>query len=812
MLKIRLFIGLTLVMATVMFAADVSWKDADSSGLWSDGTKWSTGAKPQAGDRPVLDKNNIVVTRTAADANDVFNVFNGPGVTATNVVLNIEGGSMIVNRVSPSNETFRTAYGTGSSGRVNMSGGFMEVGDFVAGLGDYQVARNGIGELFMTGGEIRIARYLTVGAASSGRGHVKIYDDAVIRVGNSMFRGSTSYSRVDVGGGQLIFAGDKRTHVATWRTGGWLVAYDGHPRAEFVITYDATANETVVTSTLPDLNLAYNPSPANGSLVVRNDLTQLAWSAGDNATEHHIYFGLDYDDVDNADVTDTTGIFKGVQPLAQSSYPLSGPLELGQVYYWRVDQSDGQQIWKGEVWSFDLNNFVVVDNMDSYLSATEQWQISGSGSLSLNTDVKRSAPQSLKIDFWGSNVVVSREFDSPQDWTFENVAALFMAFKGTDYNPLTPILVKLVDVSNNSATAEYSDPNKLTDDQTYLPWNHLNVSLADFSGVDLTNVKKISIELTNPLAGTGTIYVDDIQLFIPRCITSMGNYSGDLNGDCLVDIDDFIVLASDWLKSDTQGYGLVGNWKFTEGSGSLAADSSLLGNDGTLLGTPTWTTGHAGGGALDFTAVGQGVRIPNSGSISVGRGDFTLSAWVITRSLYTGTKGGIIFKGKDSNDKEYAFSIGDSRLYLDIESNGDNGYSRTNQYVINEWTWQHVATTFDSQTMKVAFYVNGSLVPNERDMIFNLPRYQNDDLYIGIGSYSGWQFNGRIEDPRIYDQKLSAAEIAALAQGTEPTITPVVRPLISVADINDDGIVDPDDIIEMSASWVQDMYMWPVTE
>jgi len=38
------------------------------------------------------------------------------------------------------------------------------------------------------------------------------------------------------------------------------------------------------------------------------------------------------------------------------------------------------------------------------------------------------------------------------------------------------------------------------------------------------------------------------------------------------------------LSRDT---GLVGHWKFDEGTGTIAYDSSGYGNDGILTGTPT---------------------------------------------------------------------------------------------------------------------------------------------------------------------------------------------------------------------------------
>src|SRR5690349_13286390 len=66
----------------------------------------------------------------------------------------------------------------------------------------------------------------------------------------------------------------------------------------------------------------------------------------------------------------------------------------------------------------------------------------------------------------------------------------------------------------------------------------------------------------------------------------------------------------------------VGLWRFNEGSGTNAADSSGFGNNGTLTGengnVPAWVAGQAGfGGALRFTNDGLDhayVDIPGSSS------------------------------------------------------------------------------------------------------------------------------------------------------------------------------------------------------
>ncbi|UCC23546.1 MAG: hypothetical protein JSW23_05705 [Planctomycetota bacterium] len=102
---------------------------------------------------------------------------------------------------------------------------------------------------------------------------------------------------------------------------------------------------------------AYDPNPGDGAELVSKNPT-LKWTPGLWAAEHEVYFGADETAVANADSSDTTGIYKGVQE--PNYYTPSGPLVLGQTYYWKITEVNstppGGEIpappWEGDVWSF----------------------------------------------------------------------------------------------------------------------------------------------------------------------------------------------------------------------------------------------------------------------------------------------------------------------------------------------------------------------------------------------------------------------------------------------------------------------------
>ena len=66
----------------------------------------------------------------------------------------------------------------------------------------------------------------------------------------------------------------------------------------------------------------------------------------------------------------------------------------------------------------------------------------------------------------------------------------------------------------------------------------------------------------------------------------------------LIYLVSLVVVLSIALTSTTKAE-LVGWWRFDEGSGTIANDSSGNGNDGTFNGDPQWVVGYFGG-ALEF--------------------------------------------------------------------------------------------------------------------------------------------------------------------------------------------------------------------
>ncbi len=85
----------------------------------------------------------------------------------------------------------------------------------------------------------------------------------------------------------------------------------------------------------------YAPDPVDGAEFIDLNV-QLSWTIGFGAKLHYIVFGEDFDEVSNA--------AEGT-PNGTTNYN-PGSLKMAKTYYWRVDEFDGADTHKGQVWSF----------------------------------------------------------------------------------------------------------------------------------------------------------------------------------------------------------------------------------------------------------------------------------------------------------------------------------------------------------------------------------------------------------------------------------------------------------------------------
>lgn len=208
--------------------------------------------------------------------------------------------------------------------------------------------------------------------------------------------------------------------------------------------------------------------------------------------------------------------------------------------------------------------------------------------------------------------------------------------------------------------------------------------------------------------------------------------------------------------------GLVGWWKFDEGTGTIAADSSGTGNDGTLHGPVEWTPDGKINGALAFTGPYNYVYVENDASLNPTR-EITLAAWI--NPSWTGNNR-IIQKAPEGTDGQYRLikeGGNNIRLHLQPAAN----FEITGNIPPNgEWT--HLAATYDHRMIRV--YYDAAVVG---ETAFNDDLTTSDGpLFIGnkwSQAPAGDEFNGIMDDVRIYNRALTQSELSLL--GGDPTAT-----------------------------------------
>ncbi|MFO0797558.1 MAG: LamG-like jellyroll fold domain-containing protein [Gemmataceae bacterium] len=168
-----------------------------------------------------------------------------------------------------------------------------------------------------------------------------------------------------------------------------------------------------------------------------------------------------------------------------------------------------------------------------------------------------------------------------------------------------------------------------------------------------------------------------------------------------------------------------------------------------------------------FTAgyFGQAFSFTGSNYVTINRSvqnDFTLAAWIKTTAAGTGTQfyngnplitaevGGVTNDfGTTVINGKFAFGVG----------NPDQTIQSTTS--VNDNTWHHVAAVRQGTTIRV--YVDGVL-ENTLTGANGGTLSANANITIGRDLVNGIGFPGLVDDVRVYDNALTGAEVASLAQ------------------------------------------------
>ena len=205
----------------------------------------------------------------------------------------------------------------------------------------------------------------------------------------------------------------------------------------------------------------------------------------------------------------------------------------------------------------------------------------------------------------------------------------------------------------------------------------------------------------------------------------------------------------------TEHVGPVAAYNFNAGTGTVLVDTTGNGHDGAIAGA-TWSGSGYFGSALSFDGINNWVTVADADALDLTTG-MTLMAWVRpkvlgdwrtvllkeTAGLPNGLSYGLYGHDPQANRPDVFVNTGGS----------DQSAAGTAKLPVNAWT--HLTATYDGLNLRL--YVNGVLTATRT--VTNSLRLTGNPLRIGGNAVWGEFFNGLIDEVRVYDRALSAAEI-----------------------------------------------------
>ena len=217
--------------------------------------------------------------------------------------------------------------------------------------------------------------------------------------------------------------------------------------------------------------------------------------------------------------------------------------------------------------------------------------------------------------------------------------------------------------------------------------------------------------------------------------------------------------------------GLIAHWKLDETSGTTAYDSAGS-NDGTLVGSPAWVAPGAPGlnpaGALDFPGGTHYVDCGNDTSLDI-TGSRSASAWIRVDNwadpAVSNSWDEIVSKGDmEGNFDIIRWSKSDQMGFYVAGANAVQGSTS-----VKDGLWHLVTGVYDNPAGTLALYIDGVLdgtATCDPDLVIgvNTANVRINGLHMPSDpSYDEVRhIDGTIDDVRIYNRALSAADVQAL--------------------------------------------------
>ncbi len=219
--------------------------------------------------------------------------------------------------------------------------------------------------------------------------------------------------------------------------------------------------------------------------------------------------------------------------------------------------------------------------------------------------------------------------------------------------------------------------------------------------------------------------------------------------------------------------GLVGWWKLDDGGGTVAKDSSGLGNDGTLGGGTTWVAGKFGG-ALQLSS---GYVFIDKVRDDLTSTDLSINAWIKTTQA---NEGEVVAFNDTGSGHPFMFGVSGTTVFT------NDGSDRMFQPPVNNNQW-HMMTFVRSGTT-ATIYIDG-VQAGTYTSGFSLATVARVSIGQEWDSNPSDFYNGTVDEVRIFNRPISAAEVLSLLKGGEANIAGSPNPADKATDVPRDAVL-----------------------
>ena len=224
---------------------------------------------------------------------------------------------------------------------------------------------------------------------------------------------------------------------------------------------------------------------------------------------------------------------------------------------------------------------------------------------------------------------------------------------------------------------------------------------------------------------------------------------------------------------------IAGWWKFDEGNGTTANDSSGNARNltlNTVNGTTTSNLAAIGKSGTAYSSDATALQYGETLGLGIPASS-TMSAWIYTTASPASADRYLFnFVSGNSSVARIYMASGTSRLRFFSDRTTDGIWEA--QRDLNADEWIHVAMSYNSASASnvPAFYINGS--PVAVTAIGNSTAAGNQTattaLRVGGGATSSNSWIGRIDDAKVFNRILTPAEVALAGEVSEVARSPIV--------------------------------------